>query len=182
MTANVLAEDRQECLAAGMDDFVAKPIRVDDLAVALRKSRPLVGIAGAAAAPEPCAAAADSALSDALLDPAALERLREMAGGDAGFLSEMFSTFLVDAPGLLAQMQGSLERGDTETLRLAAHILKSNSANFGATVLSGLCRDLEMMAKTGGLEGAKAKLASVEAEWARVRAELERQQREEGEQ
>jgi PAS domain S-box-containing protein len=179
MTANVLAEDRQECLAVGMDDFVAKPIRVDDLVAALKKSRPLVGRAGptAASAALPHGADAPAAV---LLDPAALQRMREMSGGDASFLREKFDTILTGAPGMLAEMRRALERRDAAALRLAAHSLKSNSADFGATALSDLCRELETMATAGALDGAGEKLASVEAEWVQVKAALERQQGEEG--
>ena len=180
LTANVMAEDRQECLAAGMDDFLAKPIRVDELVEALKKSQPLTGPVGLGEAPAPRQSVTDSSSPSALLDPAALERLREMAGGDAAFLNEIFKTFLADAPGMLAEMRRSLERGDAATLRRAAHSLKSNTADFGATALSDLCRELEMMGKTGVLEGAAQKLASVEAEWAQVRAALESQRGEQG--
>jgi HPt (histidine-containing phosphotransfer) domain-containing protein len=107
----------------------------------------------------------------------ALERLRELAGGDAGFLQEMVETFLADAPGMLVEMRQSLEREDAATLRRSAHSLKSNSADFGARVLYDLCRELEMMGKAGALEGAAGKLASIEAEWAQVRAALEALQR-----
>jgi CheY-like chemotaxis protein/HPt (histidine-containing phosphotransfer) domain-containing protein len=176
MTANVMPEDRQECLAAGMDDFIAKPIRVNELVAALSKSRPLAEAVGAVPPPATGESVTDSAVPPSVLDPAALERLREMAAGDAGFLKEMFETFLADAPGMLAEMRQALEQGDAATLRRAAHTLKSNSADFGAKALSDLCRELEMMGKAGTLDGAVEKVTSVEAEWGRVRAVLESMQ------
>jgi HPt (histidine-containing phosphotransfer) domain-containing protein len=172
-----MPQDRQECVAAGMDDFVAKPIRVDELVAALGRSRPLTGRASPVAASAPGDGTTAAAGPSALLDPVALERLREMAGGDAAFLEEMFETFLADAPGMLAEMRQSLEQGDAATLRRAAHSLKSNSADFGAKVLSDLCREVEMLAKAGTLDGVTEKLASIEAEWAQVRAALETLQR-----
>jgi PAS domain S-box-containing protein len=173
MTANVLPEDRQECLSAGMDDFIAKPIRVDELVAALSRSQPLAGRATPVTALAPGESARHSVSPSALLDPAALERLRGAAGEDAGFLREMFETFLADAPGMLAEMRQSLEQGDAATLRRTAHSLKSNSADFGAKTLADLCREVEMMGKTGALDGASEKLASVEVEWAQVRVALE---------
>jgi PAS domain S-box-containing protein len=177
MTANVMPEDRQECLAAGMDDFIAKPVRVDQLVAALSRSRPLTGHASPAEVLAADESATDEASPSALLDPVALERLQETAGGDAGFLKEMFETILADAPVMLAEMHQALERGDAMTLRRAAHSLKSNSADFGAKTLSELCREVEMMAKAGTLDGATEKLASIEAEWAQVRTALETLQR-----
>jgi PAS domain S-box-containing protein len=173
VTANVMAEDRQECLEAGMDDFIAKPIRVDQLVSALTRSQPLAWRAAEEAAPAPREDAPQAAESSAVLDPSALERLREMAGEDAEFLREMFQTYLAEAPGMLAEMRQALKTGDTTTLRRAAHSLKSNSADFGARALSDLCRELEVMGKAGTLDGAALKLAAAEDEWPRVRAALE---------
>ena len=162
MTANVMQEDREECLAAGMDDFIGKPVRVEELVAALNKSQPLSPLHTLPATP-----------SSAPLDPAAMECLRELAGGEAAFMAEMIDTFLADAPAMLAQMHRSLEQGDAATFRRAAHTLKSNSRDFGATVLSEMCRDLEMMGKAGTLDGAAEKLAPAEAEYAQVKAALE---------
>jgi CheY-like chemotaxis protein len=173
MTANVMPEDRQECLAAGMDSFIAKPIRVKELVAALECTHPLAESVSTGAPSAPGGSATDIGSPSSVLDPAALERLRDMAGGDAGFLNEMFATFLADAPGMLADMRQSLEKRDVATLRRMAHSLKSNSADFGAKALSDLCREVEMMGKAGTLDGADEKIALIEAEWMRVRTALE---------
>ena len=173
MTANVMQEDREECLAAGMDDFIGKPIRVEELVAALHKSKPIAVPASRATAEATKVISGESVQHASLLEPAAIERLREMAGGDAGFLKEMIDTFLADAPGMLAEMRQSLEQGDAVTLRRAAHSLMSNSADFGAQALAALSRELEMMGKAGMLGGAAEKLATIEAEYVPVRTALE---------
>jgi PAS domain S-box-containing protein len=173
MTANAMREDREACLAAGMDDYLSKPIRVEELIRALGQCRPLPdsGQEKPRAAQSGDGGAGDSTTA-ALLDAVALERLREMVGGDAQILIELIDTFLEDGPHLLADMRQAVEREDVAGLRLAAHGLKSNSADFGATVLSELCRELEMMGKAGVLEGAFERLEQAEVEHERVRAAL----------
>ena len=85
MTANALPEDREACFAAGMDDYVAKPIRPEELAEALQRVAPLRHDA-----------CRRHERVDVAFDGAALESLRELGGDD--FLTEVIDTFLADAP------------------------------------------------------------------------------------
>jgi PAS domain S-box-containing protein len=171
MTANVMIEDREACLAAGMDDYLGKPIRVDELIHALSQCQPRAERPGPHAAEE-TPATEEGGVGD-VLDPAALQKLQDITGGDLTFLAELIDTFFEEAPQLLAQMQQALEQGDAGLLRRAAHSLKSNSAGFGAMALSSLCRELEEMGKSGSVEGAGEKVAEAEKKYEPVRAALE---------
>jgi HPt (histidine-containing phosphotransfer) domain-containing protein len=108
-------------------------------------------------------AAPTSAPGSTPLDETALQNLRDMVGGETAFLEELIHTYLEDASQLLADMRRAVEEKDAAALRLAAHSLKSNSAEFGALALSALCKDLEMQAKAGDLSGAGEKVAQAEA-------------------
>jgi CheY-like chemotaxis protein/HPt (histidine-containing phosphotransfer) domain-containing protein len=145
MTANALPEDREACFAAGMNDYVAKPIRAEELAAALKRVKPLSNGDGGAAA-----------VAVVSLDDGALESLRDL-GGDA-FLGEVIDAFLADAPELIATLRRSLDEQGSEELRRAAHTLKSNGATLGAAEFAELCRTLEQRAKEGELDGASEEL------------------------
>ncbi len=111
------------------------------------------------------------------VDRGVLDALLESVGGDQGFLGELLDTFFADAPQLIAAMQAAVAAGEAEELRRAAHSLKSTSATFGAMDLSAKCKDLEMTAKSGALQGAEAQIAMVKSEYERAKAELETVQR-----
>jgi PAS domain S-box-containing protein len=166
-TASAMQEEREACLAAGMDDYLSKPIRVDELAAALRRCRPH-------AAPPPPAPASGSGEGAGVLDPPALERLMETIGDDRGLLTALIDTFSSDAPRLIEASRRGLELGQTDEVRRAAHTLKSNGATFGAMRLSELSRRLEALARSGILEGADELIARIDAEYERVRVALER--------
>ena len=89
-------------------------------------------------------------MADPIIDPIAFAELQESAGED--FVGELIDTFLQEAPPMLEQLRQTLERGEAEGFRRAAHSLKSNSHTFGAFQLAELARALEL----GGLEAGRA--------------------------
>jgi len=110
---------------------------------------------------------------DNTIDRTALAGLMESFGGDLQFFGEMLDAFFEDSPRQLAAIRVGLAAGDAESVRRAAHSLKSNCANFGALTLSGQCRELEMVAKTGHLEDGADLLNSIAARLEQVRIALE---------
>jgi HPt (histidine-containing phosphotransfer) domain-containing protein len=107
-----------------------------------------------------------------MLEPDALDKLMESTGGDPEFVAILLETFANDAPGLLDELRSGLEAGDTDSVRRAAHTLKSNAATFGATVLAEMCGELEASARSGDLTDGKARLADIESTYARVETQL----------
>jgi CheY-like chemotaxis protein len=191
MTANAMQGDREMCLAAGMDDYVSKPIRVEDLVGALSKSRPLhleagQGEDGAQAEPveavpidveteatsSPPLDTSALAPDQAVLDPVALENLLAVVGGEFGYLVELIDSFLEEAPQLLGELKQFVEDGDAVGVHRVAHSLKSNGADFGATTFAELCKELEMVGKSGELGAAADLLAQIMAEYKKVEAAL----------
>ncbi|HKD93274.1 MAG TPA: GAF domain-containing protein [Gaiellaceae bacterium] len=150
MTANALPEDREACFAAGMNDYVAKPIRAEELVAALKRAKPLAN--GDLAA-----------VGYVSLDDGALGSLRDLGGDE--FLAEVIDAFLGDAPELIATLRRSVDEQSPEELRRAAHTLKSNGATLGAEVFAELCRTLEHQAKAGELDGASELVDRVEQEY-----------------
>jgi signal transduction histidine kinase/CheY-like chemotaxis protein/HPt (histidine-containing phosphotransfer) domain-containing protein len=177
MTADAMTEDRAACLEAGMDDYVSKPIRVQALVQALERSAAAADVAVGPATPlrppEPDSPTPADDPDDEVLDVNALTRLQEMMGGDAAILEELVDGFFQDAPQLLADMREGVAAGNASPVQLAAHSLKSNAADFGATRLRDLCRELEMAAKGGSVAGRMDLVAKIEAEFERVRTALE---------
>ena len=105
-----------------------------------------------------------------LIDPEEWETFKSIA--DPAIMVELLDAFLSDSPQLIEQMHTGLSVGNCELVRRAAHSLKSNSASFGGKRLANASRELEMLAKSGVLDGARPKLAEIEAEYASLAAFL----------
>jgi CheY-like chemotaxis protein len=204
MTANAMQGDREMCLAAGMDDYVSKPIRIEELVGALSKSNPLVAgqegeeqldrprpepvegpnpepVEGPNPEPVEGEAESDAAAPTpdaAVLDPAALENLLAVVGGEFDFLVELIDSFLEEAPQLLAELGQFVKEGDAAGVRRVGHSLKSNGSDFGAPTFASLCKELEMMGKSGTLDGAADLSAQVVTEYEKVEAALNAVRRE----
>lgn len=158
MTANVLEGDRERCLKAGMDDYLAKPITAEKLEEVLLRWIPRAA-PGAEALPAP-------------VDHAVLEELREMKldGGGAGFLASLVDTFLTSTPERLAAMREAAASGDGVALARAAHALRGSALQLGATHLGELCAALEAPGLSGG--EAPGLVEQAEEELGRVRGAL----------
>jgi len=187
VTANAMRKDRDVCVAAGMNDYISKPIEIREVVESLAHARALLDLKQApnrAAAPAPAASApatvppakidlaAAAAETGDVIDPAALKRLQNNLGKRQVMLPGLIGSFLTDAAKLHGQACQALERGEPDALRRAVHTLKSSSANFGAMTLSGLCRDLEQQVAAGELGEAPGRLADIEQEYERAKAAL----------
>ncbi|MBD2087126.1 Hpt domain-containing protein [Coleofasciculus sp. FACHB-542] len=99
-----------------------------------------------------------------------------MVGEDAeAILGEMIDCYLDDAPKLLEAIAIAVAQANAPQLQRTAHTLKSSSATLGATTLAQLCKELEIMARTGNIKNALDKLPQLEAEYEQVKADLHSQ-------
>lgn len=166
MTANAMAGDRQKCLDAGMDDYLAKPVTRGDLERCIERWR-----GASLSVPETLPPAEQmAARSPPVLNAGVLDELREVLGSE---VDKIIAVYLEDAPRLIAQLERAAVSGDPIALRVAAHTLKSSSANVGATTLSDAARDLEHGARDGTLTQPASAVARIVGEYAQVRAALQ---------
>jgi signal transduction histidine kinase/CheY-like chemotaxis protein len=142
LTANALSGDRERCLAAGMDDYLAKPIVEEELVRVLERFLPR-----------------------SPLDEQVLDRLRAVS---PGFVRQIALIYLEDAPVRLAALREAVQQQDAHAIATAAHAFKSGSGNIGATRLAALCGELELMGREENLADAARTLADLEREYTKV--------------
>ncbi|MGK7878428.1 MAG: response regulator [Xenococcaceae cyanobacterium] len=173
MTANAMEGDRQACLDAGMDDYISKPIRMEELVRALSECQPNVSPSVSENPLDPSEEAPVKSPPATVLDPTALLQLRKIAGDDAKLIVEVINSYLKDSPQMLRSLRDAVEQKDAALLQRVAHPLKSTSATLGANTLAQLCQKLEDIGRAGVLEEAAALLEEVMAEYPKVAAALQ---------
>jgi PAS domain S-box-containing protein len=161
LTANALGGDREKCLAAGMDDYLAKPLRVEELQRALEKS------------PTTTASAPAAKSGDDGEPPVDMERLMDVASGDSDTMRQLVAMYLEQTPPKMAALETAIQQGDANGVKQHSHSVAGTSASCGMTAVVAPMRALEKMALEGDLTEAAQVFVEGQQQFGRVRQFLE---------
>jgi two-component system, sensor histidine kinase and response regulator len=166
LTAHALAEVRERCLEAGMDDFLVKPY--DDAQIADMLGRWLTPRAALTSAGAPSSRAGETVPPHAAatpLDMAIVEKIRRIPGENgSSLLRQVVSRFATNAASLMTDMRAKAKNSDPDAVWRVAHSLRSSSASIGAYRVSQSCAQIEALARENGILPAETVLAALDSE------------------
>jgi len=168
MTAHAMKGDRKRCLAAGMDDYVSKPIQTDELFAAIARctqiavgSRPELARAAPPVPPMP--------------DPIDRRKALPYFAGDENLFGRLLREFVADLAGQIERLRADAASGDVRSFTVTAHSMKSLSATFGAERIWQAAQQLEALGLDENLEAAPPFIQQLEVEYPRLRDYVSRQ-------
>jgi len=173
MTASAMQGDREKCIAAGMDDYLAKPVRPEDVRKVIERWGAIAGQTEASAAITPSSAiapggvAAPSATAEEL--PVDMERLNDFTDGNAESLRELITLYLQQTGTQIEQLEAAVAANQPQEVRRLAHSCAGASATCGMRRLVPLLRELEKQGYEGQLTNAAELSEGVVLEFARIR-------------
>ena len=188
VTAQAMQGDQERCLLAGMDDYISKPVKLEDFAAALKRWLPskergqkseakphltrLEKVAGRSISDSPPPISSSLWISSAL-NTEVVARLRSLAEAtDPSLITQIFTSFLNDGIERINALRKALKGRDAELLYKTAHAIKGASANIGAHSMADIAQKLELVGKTGNMSGAVALVEQIEVEFERVKREI----------
>ena len=169
MTANALGGDRDRCIAAGMDDYISKPVKQETLAAAIERwttepeeSKPTENTWG------------DMPIdSSNVVDADVIGELRSLqSSANDDFFNHLIDLFIEETPQRLSAIRKAVVSSDPISLAREAHALKGSSAHLGATRMNAICEILEEQGRNGSIAGAGTLLTVLDEEFLRVREAL----------
>ncbi len=163
MTANAMEGDRAKCIAAGMDDYVSKPVRAEDLNAVLAR---VLGSGGNGDEP-PKASVGETAA------PVDMKRLSQAMGDEPRERAEIIDVYLGQMVTSLERLEAAIELQDAETIDLIAHNCAGASANCGMVAVVNPLRQMERLGRENRLDNAPVLLADISQKFARVQSFLQ---------
>ncbi|MFZ5846234.1 MAG: response regulator [Actinomycetota bacterium] len=164
MTAAAVEGEREKCLAAGMDDFLTKPVNPEMLGRMLRR-----WVDGSS---EPTEPAAEQPVAEGVLDHDRLDMLRDLDPGNTAYLDKAIGNFVARVPESVHAIRASIATQDAEALTHSAHRLKGSALNLGLPTVGHLAHELEMLGDSGSTTGAAAQLEALEQALSHAVAEM----------
>jgi two-component system sensor histidine kinase/response regulator len=185
MTANAMAGDRERCIEAGMDGYLTKPVRPDELTAAISQWLPRIEADPSAetsvdanSGATPRLPVAETPVSLVVLDRSHLAELRALGGpASADFMAEVIGAFLTEGVAEVEQIRAAAASNDAAGVLSGAHRLKGSAMNLGCRALADAAEALESLGRAGTVEGAEPMLdrlgGAFEQTVAALRIELE---------
>jgi CheY-like chemotaxis protein len=165
MTAHSMPGDREDCLKAGMNDYISKPIRAETMAQAFRNYQKL----------QPSTEQITQLItSQSVIDSTVIQGLKDMGGEDGDeILAEIIDSYLEDAPKRLQAIKAAIAGSNPKALNQSAHALRSISAAVGAIRVAQICGEIETIGGIGSTVMANGYISELEGEYKQVQTALQ---------
>jgi PAS domain S-box-containing protein len=169
LTANAMSFDRQRCLEAGMDDYISKPLTLENLAKTIARLLPARS-RDSEISSRPATHTASTGNSQSI-NSDFIGLYREMEAGDV-LLDRMIDVYLQEAPSAIQVMRTAINEDDPDALSRAAHKFKSSNMQLGADQMASLCTQLDKLGQLGATTGGRLIVSDMEHEFSRVQSAL----------